>query len=70
VRPLDLIHPILGGTPTGARLKERLTKHIDKLDKAVGKVPDYGEIKPLDLIVITDGVPSAHTSPLQIFLSG
>jgi hypothetical protein len=48
-----------GGTPTAIKLKERLEAHLDKLDSAIGKSPDYGNIKPLDLIVITDGCPGA-----------
>lgn len=47
----------IGGTPTGAVLKTLLDKEIGKLELSIGK-PEYKEIKPLDIIVITDGVPS------------
>lgn len=46
-----------GGTPTGLRTHERMREYLDRLNAAVG-TPRYSEIKPLDLICITDGVPS------------
>ncbi|KAI0939133.1 hypothetical protein AcW1_004251 [Taiwanofungus camphoratus] len=46
-----------GGTPTGQRLEEILRAHIAELDAAVG-LPDYRKIKPLNLIIITDGEAS------------
>lgn len=52
-----------GGTPTGLRCRERIREYLDRLNAAVG-TPRYSEIKPLDLICITDGVPS--TSPLSL----
>ncbi|KAG8917436.1 hypothetical protein FRC02_003121 [Tulasnella sp. 418] len=52
-----------GNTPTGARLDVILGEYISKLDAAVGK-PEYGTIKPLDLIVITDGVPTDQPKPV------
>ncbi|QRV77433.1 von willebrand factor type A domain protein [Ceratobasidium sp. AG-Ba] len=41
------------GTPTGRRLNDLLTAYINKLETAGAK-----SIKPLNLIVITDGEPS------------
>ena len=45
------------GTPTGARTQAILGAHIDKLNTTKGTAA-YGELKPLDMICITDGVPS------------
>ncbi|KAF9006967.1 acyl transferase/acyl hydrolase/lysophospholipase [Cyathus striatus] len=47
----------LGGTPTGAKLDRILKRQIKKLDTAIG-TPEYQLIRPLDIIVLTDGVPS------------
>ncbi|KAG8775974.1 hypothetical protein FRC12_001168 [Ceratobasidium sp. 428] len=52
-----------GGTPTGARLDAVLGKYIGKLDSTVN-TPAYGAIKPLDLIVITDGEPTDEPQPV------
>ncbi|KAG8778657.1 hypothetical protein FRC12_024873 [Ceratobasidium sp. 428] len=52
-----------GGTPTGARLDAMLGKYIGKLDSTVN-TPAYGAIKPLDLIVITDGEPTDEPQPV------
>ncbi|KAG8724908.1 hypothetical protein FRC09_012321 [Ceratobasidium sp. 395] len=52
-----------GGTPTGARLDAVLGKYISKLDATVN-TPAYGTIKPLDLIVITDGEPTDEPQPV------
>ncbi|QRV78950.1 von willebrand factor type A domain protein [Ceratobasidium sp. AG-Ba] len=52
-----------GGTPTGARLDVVLGDYIRKLDAAVN-TPAYGAIKPLDLIVITDGEPTDDPKPV------
>jgi uncharacterized protein YegL len=46
-----------GGTPTGARTQVILGEHIDKLNATKGTA-GYGQLKPLDLICITDGEPS------------
>jgi uncharacterized protein YegL len=46
-----------GSTPTGARTQTILGAHLDKLNAAKG-TPAYGQIKPLDLICITDGEPN------------
>jgi len=56
VSTFDEVRPS-AGTPTGAVLKTLLDKEIGSLDAAIGK-PEYKAIKPLDIIVITDGVPS------------
>ncbi|KAF5383856.1 hypothetical protein D9615_003790 [Tricholomella constricta] len=46
-----------GGTPTGRHVSRILNAHIDVLDAAIG-TEDYVTIKPLNLIVITDGAPN------------
>jgi uncharacterized protein YegL len=51
----------VGNTPTGTRVKKILNDHIDKLE-AAKNTDVYGKIKPLDLIVITDGAPSTFES--------
>jgi hypothetical protein len=53
-----------GSTPTGARTQTILGAHLDKLNAAKG-TPAYGQIKPLDLICITDGEPSAFYLPIS-----
>ena len=54
---INLVSPN-GSTPTGARTQTILGAHIDKLNATKG-TPAYGQIKPLDMICITDGEPSA-----------
>lgn len=49
---------LLGGTPTGERLRLILDEHMNALDAAVADPPAYSSIYPLDIIVITDGKPS------------
>ncbi|KAG6806938.1 hypothetical protein H0H92_009516 [Tricholoma furcatifolium] len=46
-----------GYTPTGATIFSVLDEHISRLDKAVNTV-EYSTIKPLDIIMLTDGVPT------------
>ncbi|KZT22380.1 hypothetical protein NEOLEDRAFT_1138050 [Neolentinus lepideus HHB14362 ss-1] len=46
-----------GNTPTGAALKRVLDAQIIRLDSAIS-TRGYADIKPLDIIVITDGKPS------------
>ncbi|KDN35708.1 hypothetical protein RSAG8_11387, partial [Rhizoctonia solani AG-8 WAC10335] len=50
------------GTPTGRRLEQILTPYITKIEaakiKSGGADPSQSGIKPLNLIVITDGEPS------------
>ena len=48
---------IAGGTPTGAQLKIHLEEVMRRLDAAVN-LPEYARIKPLDIVVLTDGIPS------------
>ncbi|KXN89311.1 hypothetical protein AN958_05884 [Leucoagaricus sp. SymC.cos] len=43
-----------GSTPTGARTQTILGAHIDRLNATRGTAT-YGQIKPLDMICITDG---------------
>ncbi|CAE6477109.1 unnamed protein product [Rhizoctonia solani] len=51
-----------GGTPTGLRLEQILTAYITKIEaaktKSGGADPSQSGVKPLNLIVITDGEPS------------
>jgi hypothetical protein len=56
-QPHFLIRYITGRTPTGAKLRTILGKVVDKLDKAMD-TPAYGQIKPVDIIVLTDGIPT------------
>lgn len=49
----DTVSP-WGGTPTGRRLLDILSKYVSSLEKPNGLERE----KPLNLIVITDGVPS------------
>jgi len=55
------VHPGYG-TPTGERLEQILTKYIMRLEaastKSGGAPPAQNSLKPLNLIVITDGVPT------------
>lgn len=57
-----------GSTPTGLRTRERMREYLDRLNAAVG-TPRYSEIKPLDLICITDGVPSTSLRSLDTLFS-
>ncbi|KAG9083560.1 hypothetical protein FRC06_004481 [Ceratobasidium sp. 370] len=58
-RLFDSVRPGYG-TPTGERLEQILTAYILRLEaaKAAGQTPSASGIKPLNLIVITDGEPS------------
>jgi hypothetical protein len=44
-----------GGTPTGTRVYNILNPYLAKLEKVMG---EGKEVKPMNLIVLTDGVPS------------
>ena len=44
-----------GGTPTGTRVHNILNPYLAKLEKVMG---EGKEVKPMNLIVLTDGVPS------------
>jgi uncharacterized protein YegL len=50
------------GTPTGLRLEQILTSYITRIEgakmKSGGADPSQSGIKPLNLIVITDGAPT------------
>jgi uncharacterized protein YegL len=50
----DRVRP-QGGTPTGIRVHNILKPYLAKLEKDMA---DGKEVKPLNLIVLTDGVPS------------
>lgn len=56
----EIFHNVapFGGTPTGTRLNSILKPYITKLEKtlAKGNTTQESEIKPLNIIVITDGV--------------
>ncbi|KAF8324629.1 hypothetical protein F5887DRAFT_902712 [Amanita rubescens] len=45
-------------TPTGAILKDVLNSHLDRIDRTVSNSEEYSKIPPLDIIILTDGVPS------------
>ncbi|KAF8325507.1 hypothetical protein F5887DRAFT_1018596 [Amanita rubescens] len=47
-----------GWTPTGAILKDVLNSHLDRIDRTVSNSEEYSKIPPLDIIVLTDGVPT------------
>ena len=50
----------LGGTPTGTRLNQILKPYISELAESLERQAHGHEatVKPLNIIVITDGVPS------------
>ncbi|KIL62595.1 hypothetical protein M378DRAFT_758443 [Amanita muscaria Koide BX008] len=48
-----------GKTPLGIRLRKVFDEHLDRIDSAVREGPEkYSKILPLDIIVLTDGVPT------------
>lgn len=47
-----------GGTPTGTRLNEILKVYLADLAEAMGKRSQQNKVKPLNIIVITDGKAS------------
>ena len=51
---------MLGGTPIGRTLKKVFDEHFQKIGKAIG-CSEYSKISPLDIIVLTDGVPCRLT---------
>jgi hypothetical protein len=57
---LDLY--FIGETPTGAVLDSVLNEHLDRIDRAVSNPAEYAKIPPLDIYVLTDGVPCALIS--------
>ncbi|KAF8873687.1 hypothetical protein BD779DRAFT_1568997, partial [Infundibulicybe gibba] len=56
-----------GGTPTGSKVRERLETHLAVLARTIG-TPAYARVKPLDLIVITDGSPNSDDQPLPVIV--
>jgi hypothetical protein len=48
---------VVGKTPTGATLDRVLDDYMSKLDATVN-TPQYHDLEPLDIVVLTDGVPS------------
>jgi hypothetical protein len=54
---LFLILSITGRTPMGAKLRTILDGIINRLNEAMD-TPAYSQIKPVDIVVITDGVPT------------
>lgn len=52
-----------GGTPTGTRVHNILRPYLIKLEKDMG---EGKEVKPLNLIVLTDGVPSDDVESVLI----
>ncbi|KXN92556.1 hypothetical protein AN958_05411 [Leucoagaricus sp. SymC.cos] len=60
----DLVRPS-PGTPTGRVLAEVLKKQIDRLDKAQ-RSGRYSSERPLDIIVLTDGVPNSNSPPAPV----
>jgi hypothetical protein len=57
-----------GWTPTGRVLREVLDEQLDRLDNAQ-RNGSYSSERPLEIIVLTDGVPSETFSLLfQCFL--
>ena len=52
-----------GGTPTGTRVHNILRPYLLKLEKEMG---EGREVKPLNLIVLTDGVPSDDVESVLI----
>jgi hypothetical protein len=59
---------VTGWTYTSAKLKYLLNRVIKDLDDAMGK-PDYANIKPVDIIVVTDGAPSAYNLSLTMIIN-
>jgi uncharacterized protein YegL len=61
IKRAETVHEIFervrpqGGTPTGIRVHNILKPYLTKLEKDIG---EGKETKPLNLIVLTDGVPS------------
>jgi uncharacterized protein YegL len=53
----------MGGTPTGIRVHAILKPYLAKCEKAVA---EGKEVKPLNLIVLTDGVPSDDVESVLI----
>jgi hypothetical protein len=50
---------VIGWTYTAAKLKSLLNRIVGKLDVTMGKA-EYVDIKPVDIVVLTDGTPSLY----------
>ncbi|KAF8335137.1 hypothetical protein F5887DRAFT_989660 [Amanita rubescens] len=49
---------MIGSTPIGAVLQVVFNEHLNRIDDAVSNPHLYSKIPPLDIIVLTDGVPT------------
>ena len=49
-------------------MKDVLNGHLDRIDHAVSNSEEYSKIPPLDIIVLTDGVPSVLFSLTAIMI--
>ena len=49
---------IIGRSPIGARLEFVLNKIIDQLEQAKHDAAAYGQIKPINIVVLTNSSPS------------
>lgn len=47
----------IGPSAIGARLESLLNKIIDQLEHAKGNAADYGQIKPINIVVLTNSSP-------------
>ncbi|KAF5353309.1 hypothetical protein D9756_007969 [Leucocoprinus leucothites] len=64
MRIFEDVHPG-GGTPMGDVLEDVLNKQIDRLDNA-NQHGKYRFELPLDIIVLTDGVPNSDSPPAPV----
>jgi len=61
-----------GDTPTGARLEKLLLDYLERIERAkqlknAGQPETFASIKPVDFIVITDGIPT--DDPKSVIIS-
>lgn len=61
--PETTVNGRAGGTPTGRVLQEVLNEQLNRLDKAQ-RTGNYSLERPLDIIVLTDGVPGEIPMPI------
>ena len=52
---------MIDGTPTGFALKRVFDEHLQRIQEAIINGDGYSKIPPLDIVVLTDGVPSKFT---------
>jgi hypothetical protein len=64
--PLLFFEPV-GPSPIGARLDFVLKKIIDQLEKSKTNAAAYGKVKPVNIVVLTNSLPS--DDPLKIIQS-